>query len=83
MSVRARRLGAIDFTGTAEDLARLFHETCERVAPRFMEPGQTVPPWDETRTGYREILVAVCEALLFGEQAGQPDTRAMAEEGEP
>lgn len=76
------RQGRIDFTGTAEDLARLFHETYRRVSPPFMEPGQNVPPWDETKRWYREILVATCEELLFGEQAGQPDERAVAEERE-
>ena len=81
-SVRKRHLGAVDFTGTAEDLARLFHETFLRVSPPYMEPGSTVVPWDHCRQWYRDLLIATFEVLLFGEQAGQPETPATAGERE-
>ena len=78
------RRAPIDFTGTAEDLARLFHETYRRVSPPFMVPGSSVPDWEGCRSWYRGLLVATFEELLFGEQvaAGPPDEQAKAEERE-
>ena len=60
--------GRLDFTGTAEDLARLFHDTYRAVSPPFMVPGSSVPAWEGCKPWYRGLLIATCAALLFGEE---------------
>lgn len=58
----------IDFTGTAEELARLFHDTYERLAPRFGYETReaSAKPWEEVPDQNKALMIAVCSELLFG-----------------
>jgi hypothetical protein len=61
-------MGRIEFTGTAEDLARLFHETAERVAPEhgYPERAASPTPWTDAPDEWRRLMIHVCHVLLFG-----------------
>jgi hypothetical protein len=61
-------MGRVDFTGTAEDLARLFHETYERLAPQYgyETRKESAKPWEEVPDQNRRLMVAVCEELIWG-----------------
>jgi len=52
----------------AEDLARLFHETYERLAPQFgyATKKETAVPWDSipADNANKKLMVAVCEEIL-------------------
>mgnify|MGYP001565888400 CR=1 FL=1 len=79
------RRGRGDFTGTAEDLARLFDETYQRLQPRFYVDtrGAGIRDWESLTAPVRGLLIAVFEELLFGEAAAdQPDASAAAEGAE-
>jgi len=60
-----RHRGRVDFTGTAEDLARAFHETYEGLAPQFgyETREQSRVPWDEVPAPNRLLMIAVCAHL--------------------
>lgn len=59
-------MSRVDFTGTAEDLARLFHETYERLAPSFgyetREESRTT--WEAVPEKNKQLMIAVCAELL-------------------
>lgn len=58
--------GEVDFTGTAEDLARRFHETYERLAPEFGYSTREASrkPWEDVPEQNRRLMIAVCAELL-------------------
>lgn len=51
---------------TAEELARLFHETYERLAPKFgyRTRKASAVPWDEVPVANRLLMVAVADDVL-------------------
>lgn len=59
-------MSRVDFSGTAEDLARLFHETYERLAPGFgyetREASRTT--WELVPEQNKRLMIAVCAELL-------------------
>jgi len=68
-------MGRVEFTGTAEDLARLFHETYERLAPDFgyetREASRTA--WELVPDNNKRLMIAVCAELLgLSEDASTP-----------
>jgi hypothetical protein len=68
-------MSAVDFTGTAEDLARLFHEAYERLAPSFgyetREASRTT--WELVPDRNKRLMIAVCAELLgLAEDASNP-----------
>ncbi len=51
---------------SAEALAQLFHETYERLAPRFSYKTReaSAVPWADVPEGNRKLMIAVCETVL-------------------
>ena len=51
---------------TAEGLAKLFHETYERLAPQFGYKTRTesAVPWEQVPEANRKLMIAVCASLL-------------------
>lgn len=51
---------------TAEELARRFHETYERLAPKFgyKTREESAVPWKDVPDKNKQLMVAVCEELL-------------------
>jgi len=51
---------------TAEGLAKLFHETYERLAPQFNYKTrvESAVPWEDVPENNRKLMIAVCEELL-------------------
>lgn len=47
-----------------EALARLFHETYERLAPVYGYKRTGARPWDDLPPANRELMVAVCAEVL-------------------
>jgi hypothetical protein len=49
-----------------EELARAFHETYERLAPRFgyETRRESAVPWEEVPENNKQLMIAVCEELL-------------------
>lgn len=49
-----------------EQLARLFHETYERLAPQFSYETRkaSAKPWDEVPRNNRQLMIAVCKEIL-------------------
>lgn len=67
-------MSRVEFTGTAEDLARLFHATYERLAPRYgyRTREESAVPWEQVPEQNRALMVAVCAELLgVAEEAGE------------
>jgi hypothetical protein len=58
--------GCIDFTGSAEDLAKRIYEAYQLLAPRFRY--DTLPTWEGMDERDRDCLLAVCAYLLFGDE---------------
>lgn len=52
----------------AEDLARRFHETYERLAPEFgyETRKETKVPWEKVPRNNRQLITAVCAEVMFG-----------------
>jgi hypothetical protein len=50
----------------AADLARLFHEHYERLAPRFSYETRTATavPWEEVPENNRDLMVATAAAVI-------------------
>jgi hypothetical protein len=50
----------------AEQLARLFHETYERLAPLFGYETReaSAVPWEEVPESNKKLMIAVCAELL-------------------
>jgi hypothetical protein len=51
---------------TAEELARLFHETYERLAPQYdyeTRP-ESATPWDEVPEHNRKLMIATAAEVL-------------------
>ncbi len=67
-------MSALDFTGSAEDLARRFHETYERLAPRYgyetREASRT--SWTNVPEKNKRLMIAVCAELLDLPADGSP-----------
>lgn len=57
---------------TAEQLAKAFHETYERLAPGFGYKTReaTAVPWHDVPEANRLLMIAVCQELLDGILAG-------------
>lgn len=51
-----------------EDVARMFHETYERLAPSFGYETRkaSAKPWDEVPENNRKLMIAVAGAVLEG-----------------
>jgi hypothetical protein len=51
---------------TAEQLARAFHETYERLAPAFgyETRRESAVPWQELPEKNKQLMIAVCRELL-------------------
>jgi hypothetical protein len=49
-----------------EELARAFHETYERLAPRFgyETRRESAVPWEEVPENNKQLMIAVCAELL-------------------
>jgi hypothetical protein len=60
--------GPITPATTAEALAQRFHETYERLAPRFgyETRRESAVPWAEVPEQNRKLMTAVCAELLAG-----------------
>lgn len=56
----------IRYGPTATELARYFHDTHERLAPRFRcEPMEQDPvPWEEVPENNRKLMIATCERVI-------------------
>jgi hypothetical protein len=51
---------------TAEELARLFHETYERLAPEYdyeTRP-ESATPWEQVPEANRRLMIATCAEVL-------------------
>jgi hypothetical protein len=61
---------------TAEELARAFHETYERLAPEFgyETRRESAVPWEEVPENNKRLMIAVCEELLNRVLATSPRT---------
>lgn len=53
----------------AEDLARMFHETYERLAPDYGYKTReaSAVPWDDVPEPNRSLMIAVADEVLHGE----------------
>jgi len=53
-------------TISPEDLARHFHETCIRLAPRFFHGAydKTAKPWARISTANRCLMISVAEEVI-------------------
>jgi hypothetical protein len=51
---------------TAEQLAQLFHETYERLAPDhgYRTREESAKPWDDVPAGNRRLMIATCAEVL-------------------
>jgi hypothetical protein len=51
---------------TAEELARLFHETYERLAPEYQYETRedSAVPWDEVPEDNKALMIATCTEVL-------------------
>lgn len=51
---------------TAEELARFFHETYERLAPEhgYETRKATAVPWEDVPENNRQLMIAVCKAVI-------------------
>ncbi len=51
---------------TAEELAQLFHETYERLAPQYGYETRkaSAVPWDQVPEENKRLMVAVCDEIL-------------------
>ncbi len=51
---------------TAEELAQLFHETYERLAPEhdYETRKASAVPWDQVPEPNRRLMTAVCDEIL-------------------
>ncbi len=51
---------------TAEQLAKLFHETYERLAPEFGYETRTesAVPWEDVPENNKNLMIATCEVIL-------------------
>jgi hypothetical protein len=51
---------------TAEELARLFHDTYERLAPEFgyRTREDSAVPWEDVPAANKALMVATCEHVL-------------------
>lgn len=51
---------------TAEELAQLFHETYERLAPsfRYKTREASAKPWAEVPEQNKKLMTAVCEEVM-------------------
>jgi len=51
---------------TAEELARVFHEAYERLAPSFgyETRRESAVPWEEVPENNKQLMIAVCKELL-------------------
>ena len=64
---RVRQMGLIQFKNkmTAVELAKLFHDTYERLAPEYgYETREDTREFGSDNCNY-ELMVAVCEVILF------------------
>lgn len=66
-------------TTKAERLARLFHETYERLAPSFgyQTREASAKPWGEVPENNRMLMVAVCAQVQREILAPRPDCEAL------
>lgn len=57
----------------AEDLARRFHETYERLAPQYgcETRDASAKPWDEVPMDNRRLMIAVCAEILTHQRAAR------------
>lgn len=55
----------------AENLARRFHETYERLAPQFgyETRRESAKPWEEVPEQNRNLMIAVCAEILDEDDA--------------
>jgi hypothetical protein len=60
---------------TAEEVARLFHEAYERLAPEhgYRTREASAKPWDEVPEGNRNLMIATAAEVL--RQLGHPMSR--------
>jgi hypothetical protein len=65
----ALRESLSEIEGSAEKLARTFHETYERLAPSFGYETRTdsAVPWHLVPTQNRNLMIAVAAEVLWGE----------------
>lgn len=73
---------------SAEDLAKLFHQYHEMLAPDFDCQPQSSPAWEQTPQNQRRLMVAAARLALDelactnGTIAPDPDRRYFAKPGE-
>jgi nucleotide-binding universal stress UspA family protein len=62
-------------TPAAEDLARRFHETYERLAPQhgYETREASAKPWEQVPDTNKRLMVAVCAELLTAAGAWEPE----------
>jgi hypothetical protein len=55
-----------DMSLKAEELAQLFHETYERLAPsyNYETRKESAKPWAEVPEKNKQLMIAVCDAIL-------------------
>ena len=65
---RALQESLSEIEGSAEELARTFHETYERLAPQFGYETReaSAVPWHLVPTANRNLMIAVAAEILFG-----------------
>src|SRR5690606_31714952 len=65
-------------TVTAEELARLFHETYERLAPEhgYQTRPESAKPWEQVPEQNRRLMVAVCGIVLDALTSAPPQAAA-------
>jgi hypothetical protein len=60
---------------TAEELARLFHETYERLAPQYdyETREESATPWEDVPENNKRLMIATCAEVLkkLGNSYGQ------------
>lgn len=51
---------------TAEELARLFHETYEELAPAYgyQTREDSAVPWEDVPEQNKELMIATCEVII-------------------
>jgi hypothetical protein len=62
-------------TPAAEDLARRFHETYERLAPQhgYETREASAKPWEQVPDTNKRLMIAVCAELLTAPGAWEPE----------
>lgn len=65
---------------TAGEVARMFHENYERLAPLYgyQTREASAVPWEKVPEANRALMIATCAAVLLAlrESTGSPETRA-------